>query len=374
MRTVARSSDIVVIGAGIIGSATARELARRGASVAVLDRRAPGDGATQASGGMLAPYSEVADGGPLLTLGTRSLALFDQFVGELQDETAIEVGYARSGTLHVARTEHGLGELDALHAALQELRVASERLPPLQTRSCEPNLAEDVRGGLLIRPQGLLSASDLTRALVASSRQHGVRFLEPAAARHIAPSGDGVQIATDRGTVSAGAVVLAAGAWSCRIGVEGAGPLPVRPVRGQLLHLGWTGAPVSRVTWDERTYLVPWSDGTLLVGATVEEAGFDEHATVGGVRGLLDAACGLFPSAVAATLTSVRVGLRPASPDPLPMIGWSERVPRLMYATGHYRNGVLLSPLTAALVADAMFDGGQDPALSLTRPGRFGTY
>jgi glycine/D-amino acid oxidase-like deaminating enzyme len=148
--------------------------------------------------------------------------------------------------------------------------------------------------------------------------------------------------------------------------------VPVRPVRGQLLYLAWSGAPLRRVTWSSGCYLVPWEDGTLLVGATVEEAGFDERTTVEGVRGLLDAVCAIVPHACTAAFTGARVGLRPATIDNLPVIGPSAVVPNLMYATGHYRNGVLLAPLTAQLVADAMLDNRLDPMLAPVSPARFG--
>jgi len=146
----------------------------------------------------------------------------------------------------------------------------------------------------------------------------------------------------------------------------------VRPVRGQLLSLAWRGAPLRRVTWSSRCYMVPWDDGTVLVGATVEEVGFDERATAAGVRDLLDAACDLAPSARAAGFNGARVGLRPATPDDLPAIGRSRAAANVMYATGHYRNGVLLAPLTAKLVADAMLDDRIDPLLASVDPSRFG--
>src|SRR5262249_3331492 len=144
------------------------------------------------------------------------------------------------------------------------------------------------------------------------------------------------------------------------------------PVRGQLLTLGWTGTPLRRVTWSHRCYLVPWDDGTLLVGATVEEAGFDERATVAGVRDLLDAASELVPHAWRAGFRVAPVGLRPAPADDLPVIGASSIAPNVMYATGHYRNGVLLAPLTASLVADAMLEDRVDPMLAPVSPARFG--
>ena len=174
---------------------------------------------------------------------------------------------------------------------------------------------------------------------------------------------------TDRGSLTSNAVVLAAGSWSGddRRSTASSRRVPVRPVRGQLLHLGWTGTPLRRVTWSGRCYLVPWDDGTLLVGATVEDAGFDERTTVAGVRDLLDAACEIVPHAWTAGFRGARVGLRPATADDLPVIGASAAMPDLMYATGHYRNGVLLAPLTAQLVADAMLD---EPDRSAARAGQ----
>ena len=147
--------------------------------------------------------------------------------------------------------------------------------------------------------------------------------------------------------------------------------LPVWPVRGQLLHLNWTGNPLARVVWCPRCYVVPWSDGSVLVGATVEHVGFDERATVAGVAALAEAVSGVLPDARNAGFEAVRVGLRPGTPDDLPVVGRSASTPRLVYATGHYRNGVLLAPLTARLVADLVLDGREDPLLAAVAPARF---
>jgi glycine oxidase len=167
--------------------------------------------------------------------------------------------------------------------------------------------------------------------------------------------------------------VLAAGSWSGGIAVDGvSATVPVRPIRGQLLHLSWIGTPLRRVTWSSRCYLVPWEDGTLLVGATVEDAGFDERTTVAGVRDLLEAVSEIVPRAWNAGFLGSRVGLRPSTADDLPVIGASAAMPNLIYATGHYRNGVLLAPLTAQLVADAMLDNRIDPLLAAVNPSRFG--
>jgi len=373
MRRVIRSSDIVVVGAGVVGSAVAYELARRGASVSVLDARSPGDGATQASGGMLAPYTEAADGGALLTLGARSLALCRAFAETVQSESGIDVNFRETGSLHIARSESALAHLDLTRATLAALDVPAVPLLPADVRAHEPYVTSDVHGGLLLPTQALVSAPALTRALIAAAHQRGALLLEPSHVNRLAQNGPAVVIDTDRGPLQTRVVVLATGAWSGTIAIDGVTDrVPVTPIRGQLLHLGWSGTPVSRITWDDRCYVVPWHDGTLLVGATTEDVGFDERTTAVGVRGLLEAVCDLFPHAGTAHLASARAGLRPATPDGLPVIGWSSVAPGVMYATGHYRNGVLLAPLTAQLVADAVLDHRNDPALDITDPGRFG--
>lgn len=182
-----------------------------------------------------------------------------------------------------------------------------------------------------------------------------------------------ILVETDRGSLGADAVVLAAGSWCGAIAIDGvAARVPVRPVRGQLVYLAWNGTPLRRVVWSPNCYLVPWDDGTVLVGATMEEVGFDERTTVAGVRDLLEAACELTPHARTAAFAGARAGLRPGTPDDLPIIGPSQAVPNLMYATGHYRSGVLLAPLTAQLVADALLDHRIDSALAAVSPSRFG--
>jgi len=197
-------------------------------------------------------------------------------------------------------------------------------------------------------------------------------FESPVEAVEIMARPNHVDVRTARQRYTAGAVVVAAGSWSRRVRVEHQPPLPIRPVRGQLLHLEWpTATPPARVVWGPKCYTVPWSDGSLLVGATVEEVGFDERSTAIGVHGLLTAAIELLPDASRASIEAVRVGLRPATPDGLPAIGPLGRAPRVTVATGHYRNGILLAPLTADLVTRQILDEQLDPVLDLTTPDRF---
>lgn len=368
-----RPSDIIVVGAGIIGCAVAHELARRGASVEIVDERPVGMGATQASAGVLAPYIEARDGSPLLELTTRSLTLFDEFIARVSADAGIAVPYRRSGTLDIATSEPELRALRTTAEVLARRNVPAVLLDAAAVRDEEPQLGDGAIGGLLIEPHGFVAAGELTRALAAAARSHGAQLIEQSRVRRIASRDGDMIVETDRGSLICNGVVLAAGSWSGEVAIDGVDRrVPVRPVRGQLLSLGWAGTPLRRVTWSSRCYLVPWDDGTLLVGATVEEAGFDERTTVAGVRDLLEAACEIVPHAWAAGFRGARVGLRPATKDDLPVIGPSSTMPNLMYATGHYRNGVLLAPLTARLVADAMLDNRIDPLLAAVSPSRFG--
>ena len=368
-----RPSDVVVVGAGIVGCAVAYELARRGASVQVVDERPAGMGATQASAGVLAPYVEAREGSPLLPLAVRSFGLFDEFIERTAADSGVTVQFRRTGTLNVAAHEHDVSRLRATADLLARRSVGCELIDADGVRRAEPLIGDDAVAGLLIPGQGFVVASELTRALATAARRRGAQIVEGGHVRRIARVGGDLIVETGRGTLTGNAVVLAAGSWSGQIEITGvADRPPVRPVRGQLLHVGWNGPPVRRVTWGERCYLVPWDDGTLLIGATVEEAGFDERATVAGVRDLLEAACDLVPHTWTASFLGARVGLRPGTKDDLPIIGASTALPNLVYATGHYRNGVLLAPLTAQLVADAMLENRIDPALAALSPQRFG--
>jgi len=366
------SRDVIVVGAGIVGCAVACELARRGASVEIIDERPIAMGATQASAGVLAPFIEAREGSPLLELTTRSLELYDEFVARITGESGVPVMYRRTGTVDVATSEAEMQVLRDRAGMLAHHGVAARILDALTVRSEEPHLADGAVGGLLIDIHGFVAAADLTRALATAARRHGAQLIEPSRVRRIGRNGGDVTVDTDRGSLTSGAVVIAAGSWSGEIAIDGiAARVPVRPVRGQLLTLAWTGTPLRRVTWSSRCYLVPWDDGTLLVGATVEEAGFDERTTTGGVRDLLDAACALLPDARRASFIRARVGLRPATPDDLPAIGDDPDVPGLVHATGHYRNGVLLAPITARLIGDWIVDGKRDPAFDAFNPMRF---
>jgi glycine oxidase len=362
---------VLVAGAGVIGCAVGWELARRGATVTIADPRRAGGGATQASAGMLVPYHEAEHAGPFRALAERSLSLYDDFIERLTSlVTDARIDYSRTGALEIAFDEATAVRQRARAAELDAAGIESRWLSADEARVLEPRLADAVRGGLLVSTEGHVSPDAMTDALARAAVLSGASVVQNAV-HGVQTSGSVLRAETDEGIFEADRVVVAAGSWSGQVEVEGDTPLPVRPVRGQLVRLDWPGPPLAQIVWSPRCYMVPRRDGTLLVGATVEDVGFDERPTVGGVRDLLDAACEAMPDTRLAGFREVRVGLRPAAPDGLPILGRSPATAAAVYATGHYRNGVLLAPVTAALVADLVLDDRLDPMLAAFSPGRF---
>lgn len=341
-----RDGDVIVVGAGIIGCAVARELSRRGARVVILEARTAGAGATQASAGVLAPYIEAPGEGALQALAVRSLAMYDEFIADVGRAAGTPIEYRRCGTLEVAADAAAAVRLQALGEWVRSMGVDAQWVPGVDVTRLEPAMG-GTEGALLVPSHGYVRGAQLTAALLAAARRHGAAFHSERRVEHIAFEGDDVTVTAGDTSYRAGTLVIAAGSWSGLLGATG-----VKPVRGQLLQLRWTGPPITRVLWSEGCYIVPWVDGTLLVGATVEDVGFDERVTASGVHALLAAANALLPGVSDATFVEARVGLRPATPSGLPIIARSAEHPTVVYATGHYRNGILLAPLTAHLVAD----------------------
>ena len=363
---------VVVVGAGVIGCSIAQALAQGGADVTVIEMRSAGRGASQASAGVLAPYTEAHGQNALLDLCVRSLHMFDAFMDNVRARSGRSPDYDRTGTVEVALDDTDADRLRGAHAWLRDNGVRAEWIDAPALRSFEPSVSPAAIGALHIPVHGFVHVPALVQALVQGARLAGAIFETPVEAAGIDPRKDHVDVRAGARSYSADHVVLAAGSWSRRVRVAGLPVLPVRPIRGQLLHLQWPGAVrPSRVVWGPRCYTVPWSDGSVLVGATVEDVGFDESSTVDGVRSLTDAVVELLPASRDAAIAEVRVGLRPAAPDGLPIVGPSAMIPRVTFAAGHYRNGILLAPLTAALVSQYILDGRRDPALVTTSPDRF---
>jgi glycine oxidase len=376
---------VIVVGAGVIGCAVAYELARRGAHVHLLDGRAPGRGATFASAGILAPAVE-GHNPDLLHLTSCSLAAYDEFIRRVRHDSGVDIDYARTGTLQVAFTKEQAAVLAEIATRCAASGIAHELLDTTGTRALEPSVSSAVIAALHVPTQGYVSAEQLTSALVQAAVTRGATIVNVRVER-IDETPDSVAAITSRERLDADAVVIATGSWMVPTGRalsepsesgpalserrESTGP-PVKPIRGQLLHLRVDEAIASRVLWGPDCYIVPWRDRTVLVGATVEDVGFDESATVEGVRSLLTAATAVAPALDRARFLEVRVGLRPKTADELPAIGRSSTMHHVCYAMGLYRNGILLAPLTATMVADLMLDGREHADLARVRPDRFG--
>jgi glycine oxidase len=363
--------DVLVLGAGVIGCAVAEELTRRGAKVDVVDPRGIGLGASQASAGMLSPFTEGRHDQLLQTLGARSLALYDGLVARLRAD-GHDVRYSRAGSIELALDGKAADALATESAALTRDGITHVLSDAAAARHRTPAVAPAF-ATLEIPAHGAVHVPELVEAMWLSAERRGAR-LAMHRARAINRGRGTLRVDTTDGHLTAPNVVLAAGCWAGQIDLAGAPPLPVRPVRGQLLSLGLPAVPIAQALWGPGCYLVPWNDGTLLVGATVEEAGFEEQATVAGVTALLDAAPRVLPAAALATFGGVRVGLRPGTLDSRPIIGRSSRIDGLVYATGHYRNGALLAPVTAELVADLVEGRALDAGLEPYAPSRFGEY
>jgi glycine oxidase len=356
--------DLAVVGGGIIGLAVAWRARLRGLSVVVLERGAVGaQCASVVAAGMLAPVSEVEFGEAgrrVLELGLRSAQLWPAFAAELEQAAEIEVGLRRSGTLLAARDEDEARELERQLAFRESLGLSATRLRPSAARELEPALAPTVRLALhapedhSVDPRRVLSA--LRRACEAG----GVRLREHSPVTGVEldePDGPvrGVRLA-DGEYVGAAQVVLAAGAWTSELrGLPARARVPVRPVKGQILRLRDPDGPglLQRVLRFEGGYLVPRGDGRYVLGATVEERGFETLPTVGGVYELLRDARELVPGILELQIEELSVGFRPATPDNVPVIG-PGALDGLVWATGHHRNGILLAPITAELVAETL--------------------
>ncbi len=365
--------SVVVVGAGIVGCTVAYELAKAGARVQVIETRTPGQGATRASAGILAPHIEGHSSDLLRSLGHRSLALYDDFMARLGADSGREVVYQRNGTFDLAFSDADEIRLRELLRTLTTEGIEARWIDRDRFAEIEPHVSAGARGGLLIPTHGFVGVTSLTLAAAAAAQKFGSIFTVATGAIRILPIGaDRVRVETSSDRLDADRVILAAGSWSSMITVEGADPIPVKPIRGQLIQLQTDPGAIRRVIWGPQGYLVPWPDGSVLVGSTVEDVGFDETHTAEAVEKLRAAAVSLVPRLAGADLSSVRTGLRPKGPDDVPVIGMSKVVPGLVYATAHYRNGVLFTPLTVQLVRDVVFDRPADPALRDLDPARVG--
>jgi glycine oxidase len=353
-----RSFDVVIVGGGVIGLSCAWRLAQGGARVAVVERGEPGRGATRVAAGMLAPVGELTFGEPeLLELTLAAARLYPEFVAELEEASGISTGYERLGALHVALDRDEAAQLRRVHDLQRSLELEAEWLPPRKCRDLEPGLTPSFHGGVFAAGEAAVDPRALMQALLGAARVEGVEVLTGTEVIEGVFDGERLDgLRTRDQELCAETVVLATGAWSGAAEwlPEEARP-PVRPVKGQVLELRRRdGEPSAHhILASERVYLVPRGDGRLIVGATVEELGFDTAVTAGGVHELLREAYRLLPDVAEMELLDAIAGLRPGTPDNLPLVG-PGAIDGLVLATGHFRNGILLAPLAAQTVADLL--------------------
>ncbi|MGI8462122.1 MAG: glycine oxidase ThiO [Solirubrobacterales bacterium] len=366
--------DALVVGAGVIGLACAWRAAERGLRVCVLERGEPGQGASAVAAGMLAPIGEVAWGEErLLRANLASATAWPRFANELGEASGRDVGYRTAGAIHLALDRDEAEELRRRHALQVSLGLDAEWLRASECRSLEPGLATAVAGGVHAPAEADVDPRVLVAALREAVLRAGGELVlgdQPAEAIFDGDRLAGVQ--TRLGSeLRARYVVLASGAWSGQAEwlPESARPR-VRPVKGEILVLGANEAPCERIVASRWVYLVPRADGRLIVGATVEETGFDLRVTAGGVHELLREAYRLLPEVAEMELLEATAGLRPGSPDNAPLVG-AGAIDGLILATGHYRNGILLAPLTGEAVAAELAGEPVPEAAAGLDPSRF---
>ncbi len=348
--------DVIVVGAGVIGLACGWRCAQRGLSVKVIERDHPGAGASNVAAGMLAPVGEATWGEDrMLELALASHALWPEFAAELARESGADIGYMALGALHVALDRDEAAELRRRFALMQAHGLSARWLVPRECRELEPGLRGGGAGGVHADHDAAVNPRKLIAGLVAAAGRAGA-MIETAEVVEAVIEDDRLRgVRTVEGHEHrAGAVVVAAGSWSGAEWLPAHARPPIRPVKGQILTLASVAGdePVcEHIVVTERVYVVPHADGRLVVGATVEEQGFDVRVTAGGVYELLREAYRALPEIAELELIEAIAGLRPATPDNLPLIG-AGAIDGLMLACGHFRNGILLAPLTAKRIAD----------------------
>lgn len=362
---------MAIIGGGIVGCATAYYLARAGASVVLLERGRIGEGASGAAAGMLAPLCEAKRPGPYMDLLVAALRDYATAVPEIEALSGQPTGYRKGGILRAGFTPDEEERLESAVCLYERAGLPFRRLSPEEARQEEPALNPEVRAALLSPEEGQVYPRGVTQAYrrgaeIAGARLH--EFTEVSGIEVVDQKAVGVR--TAGGVVEAGTVVLAAGAWSPLVGRGIDAAAPVMPVRGQMAAVRNLPSPVRRVLYSFTGYAVPWPDGRLALGSTMEEAGYDARTTLDGVEKVLAGGKRMLPGLRYAELDRAWAGLRPGSSDGMPLLGPLPDVEGLWLATGHFRNGILLGPYTARLVAESILKGRIAADLKAFAPDR----
>lgn len=348
-------TDIAIIGGGLIGLSIGWRLARRGLDVAVFERGTTGQGASLAATGMLAAAAELEPGGEEhVPLALESQLLWPGFARELEADSGFSIDYRRDGVLLVALGREEVARLRFRHEAQERAGLAAQWLGGPEVRALEPGLRPSVIAGIFCPDDHQVDPPRVMAALRRAYHSLGGHLVEGCEAEPELAGGRAVGVATLSGFCKARIVIAAGGAWTSIQGLD----IPVRPLKGQSLALRSTPetGTLSRVVWTEQVHLAPKSDGTLIVGATMEERGFDDAVTAGGVYALLDGARRALPSIEEMPVEAIWTGFRPTSFDDAPILG-ETGIANLLVATGHHRNGYLLAPITAAALEQLIIEG-----------------
>ncbi len=365
------ATDVLIIGGGIIGCAIAERLADAGLKVTVVEKGQPGKEASWAAAGMLAPYAEVVHHvSPVLAaLFEESHKLYAEWVARLQQDSGQEIGYQTGGSLMVAAD---FQEAEILAGLLDRMQLADKPIQDLSSgelKKLQPGLADCVQSGLFFPRDSYVNNRELMQALVTSATVKGVTFLANTKVLNVETAGSrATGVKTTGGGIAADRVVIAAGCWSPQIDLDLT--IPVRPVRGQIVHLHVEKQFLRRLVHSTGCYIVPWPDGRTLVGSTLENVGYNRETSAAGIQQLLAAAIATVPALGAASVRQTWAGLRPDTSDNLPILG-STPYDNLFVATGHFRNGILLAPITAKLISELILTGNSPGMLHPFRLARF---
>jgi glycine oxidase len=343
--------DAVIAGAGVIGASIALELASAGLQVALFDINEPGKEASWASAGMISPAPENPGMIPFVPISLASVALYPEFIQNVEELSGIDVGYRTDGAIDAILEGNVQEELSTVIALLHGVGLRAEALSAQQAREMEPALSEEIAAAIFRPDEASLNTRTFTAAVLKAAQTKGVEIFAGNGAKAVwKEDGRCKGLILENGRVEAKVTIIAAGCFSARI--EGAALYaPVFPAKGQMLSLRCESVKIERVLWLEHTYLVPRNDGRIVAGSTIERGGFDHDVTAGGLKKILTEAIKLAPGLEKARIEETWAGLRPDSPDHLPILGPTD-LDGLLIATGHFRSGILLAPITARLMRE----------------------
>ena len=355
--------EVLIVGAGVVGCAVAWRLQQAGVRCTVLERSIPGAEASSAAGGILAPQAEADGPGPFLELCLASRALYPAFVRELREASDVDVAFRPCGVLAVRFDDVGVEEVRQRIGWQRARGLEASWLDAAATRALEPELSPAIHGAAHFPGDAVVDNRLLVSALTIAAVRAGARFVTTQVHALVERGGRVVGVATDQGELGGDAVVVAAGAWTALVPGALGSPAAVRPARGQMVMVR-NRAPICRhVVFGAHGYAVPRTDGRLILGSTVEFAGFEKQVTAGGLAAVLGVGLQLFPGLAGAPVVETWAGFRPHTPDGLPVLGPAPQ-PGLFLASGHFRNGILLTPITAALLSETIL--GRPVSLDLT--------